>query len=294
MGHWEAVTDRGPSPDFPFLSSRKEAPRPRKKKKCLSPLAPQPHTLGVYVSSNQRDQQTESLFDFYRGRAKFPVPSGQAGSWSLKGLLPRVQDRMVCAAGRTTFRRLFPPAGAPPACQPRAPSHSRLPRAYQLRGTRSSPGPCLGPASWKWNWAQETTNSPGNLGPGIEPVSSLVNERTQSVKSLSSLQRYDSELGPASRSSPYPHLSARTRPLRFPTREWAPYPRRQPGSPRRATEQGPAAPCSSSRTSRWAQCPELGRRFSLPGPAPRKRRGGGTRTAAQGSGARRARMPQLR
>lgn len=129
MGHWEAVTDRGPSPDFPFLSSRKEAPRPRKKKKCLSPLAPQPHTLGVYVSSNQRDQQTESLFDFYRGRAKCPVPSGQAGSWSLKGLLPRVQDRMVCAAGRTTFRRLFPPAGAPPACQPRAPSHSRLPRA---------------------------------------------------------------------------------------------------------------------------------------------------------------------
>ena len=91
----------------------------------------------------------------------------------------------------------------------------------------------------------------------------MVKERTQSVKSLSPLQLYQSRLGPASRSSPHPYLSARTRSLRFLSREWAPYPQRQPGSPRRATEQEPAAPCSPSRTSRRAQCPEIRRPFSF-------------------------------
>lgn len=51
--------------------------------------------------------------------------------------------------------------------------------------------------------------------------------------------------------------------LCFLSRKRAPYPQRQPESPRRATEQGPAAPCSPSRTSRRAQCPGIRHPFSF-------------------------------
>lgn len=115
----------------------------------------------------------------------------------------------------------------------------------------------------------------------------------QSVQSLSTLQLCDSELNPASRSSPQPHLSVRTQPRRLPARERVPYPQRQPRSPRRATERWPAAPCPPSLTSREAPCPERGRRFFLPRPAPRRRRGGGTLASGQGSAALRARVSRL-
>lgn len=117
--------------------------------------------------------------------------------------------------------------------------------------------------------------------------------KEQSVKSLSTLQLYDSELNPASRSCRQPHLSVRTQPLRLASRERVPYPQRQPRSPRRATERWPAAPCPPSLSSREAQCPELGRRFFLPRPAPRRRRGGGTLASGQDSEALSARVSRL-
>lgn len=117
--------------------------------------------------------------------------------------------------------------------------------------------------------------------------------KEHSVKSLSPLLLWDSELDPASRSSPRPHLPARTQPLRLLSKERVPYPQRQPGSPRRTTERWSAAPCPPSLTSREVQCPEFGRRFFLPRPAPRRRRGGATRATGQDYGARRARVPLL-
>lgn len=110
---------------------------------------------------------------------------------------------------------------------------------------------------------------------------------------MSSHFHLSSSISPDEVLLPHPYLSARTRSLRFLSRKWAPYPQRQPESPRRATEQGPAAPCSPSRTSRRAQCPEKSGARSLSGSAPRKRRGDGTCAAAQGFGALRARVPQL-
>lgn len=83
-------------------------------------------------------------------------------------------------------------------------------------------------------------------------------------------------------------------PHRLPSPEWAPYPQRRRGSPRRTTKRWPAAPCSPSRTSRRAQRPEFARRFLLPGPALRGRCGGATGAAAQDSGTREAEVPWLR
>ena len=280
---WEAVTIPSPSPISPSLC--KESGIPHQARKKSFPPRNAAHTVGVFVGSSQKGTA-------HRGPCSTPTeaepsarldPSEPAcaprkASFPESGLVRCAQPDSVPApapaCGNTSplpapGARLPTPASRKPEgvsalqdlLQPRPLSQTKVVEKELRSGDYRLSGS---------SWAHQRAS-----------VSSLVNETPQSVKSLPTLQLSESELDPASRTSPHPHLSARTRPLRLPSGEWAPYPQRQPRSPRRTTERRPAAPCSPSRTSRRAPCPELGRRFFLPGPAGRRRRGGGTRAAAQ-------------
>lgn len=166
---------------------------------------------------------------------------------------------------------LLPPP-SPPACGSIScrPPHPRLPRAR--RWPRR--GPCPRPESWARTRALETTNLLGNLGPVVGEM-----KEHQSVRSLSTLQLcHPREVLPGGPLRIPISPPARTRPLRLPPGERAPYPQRQPGSPRRATARRPAAPCAPSRTRVRRAVPRAQSRAPVlsPRPAPQTSGGGGT------------------
>lgn len=201
---WEAVKVPGPSPNFSSSLRGKWRPAARREKMFSSPWTP-PRTLDVCVCVRAEREAASGL----RSPTTEADLSARCDPSELAGL-PR---KVSFPAPRRRWGR-FPPAGAPPAWQPGEPFHTRLPRAWGVRRvprTRSGRGSGPRPESSKRNLAQGTTNFRGNLGPVAEPVSSLANERTHSVRSLSTLQLSDSEVDPASRFSPSPLLSSRTR-----------------------------------------------------------------------------------
>lgn len=168
----EAVKVLGPSPNFPF-SSRRAASCTEEGGKVSLPMVPTSYS-GCACDSNQKGTAEPGP------RSSPPEEERSAREtlayWlALPARLPApCADQDGFPAGSRLREYLF---SASPGAFPHAPPES--PRVCRLRRTRLSRVPCRRPELWERNWAQETTNSLGNLGPVAEPVSSLINARTK-------------------------------------------------------------------------------------------------------------------